>query len=111
MKTTIATFAFIGCILAQGVWAQTPDSANGREAVVDQRQDNQQKRIDQGVENGSLTKHEAKRLEHEQKKVEKMENKAMADGKMSRKEFRRIEAAQNGASADIRHKKHNRRNK
>ncbi len=78
-----------------------------REAVINQRQENQDKRIDQGVKNGELTKKEARKLEREQTHIEKMENKAEADGKITKGEMRRIEKAQNKASADIHRKKHN----
>ncbi|HKA20651.1 MAG TPA: hypothetical protein VKN18_20375 [Blastocatellia bacterium] len=47
---------------------------------VDNRQHRQQKRIKQGVKNGSLTKREAAKLEAGQAKTRKMERKAKADG-------------------------------
>ena len=75
---------------------------------VDQRQANQQQRIDQGVKSGELTNREAARLEKGQERVQKMEDKAKADGKVTAKERARIERAQNKQSRRIAHEKHDR---
>ena len=47
---------------------------------VDQRQENQGRRIDQGVASGSLTPGEVKRLEAQQGRIENAEARAKADG-------------------------------
>jgi hypothetical protein len=73
---------------------------------IDQRQANQQQRIDSGVKSGALTEKEAARLEKGQRRVQRMENKAMADGKMTPGERRRIEHAQNIQSRKIYQEKH-----
>jgi len=75
---------------------------------IDQRQANQQQRIDQGVKSGELTNREAARLEKGQERVQKMEDKAKADGKVTAKERARIERAQNKQSRRIAHEKHDR---
>ena len=72
--------------------AQTPGDATG--ARIDQRQSNQQKRIDDGVKSGDLTQKETARLQENQARIQRMEDKARADGKISREEARRIEHAQ-----------------
>lgn len=61
---------------------------------IDQRQQNQQQRIDQGVKSGQLNRKEAARLEKGQARIQKMENKATADGKVTAKERARIAKAQ-----------------
>ena len=94
----IAAFALPGVALAQTT--STPR--------IDQRQAEQQKRIDQGVKSGELTKREAARLEKGQAHVQNMENKAMADGKMTKKESARIERAQDNQSKKIYREKHDR---
>jgi len=91
-----ATFALPGLALAQTT--STPR--------IDQRQANQDKRIEQGVKSGELTKKEAARLEKGQARVQKMEKKAMADGKMTKKEKARIEHAQDVQSRKIKREKH-----
>ena len=101
MKTmkfiTIAAFA----ALSVPAFAQTTSTPR-----IDQRQQNQQQRIDQGVKSGQLTQKEAARLEKGQARVQKMENKAMADGKMTKKERARIEKAQDKQSRRIAREKH-----
>lgn len=83
--------------------AQTPSTQR-----IDQRQANQQQRIDQGVASGSLTQKEAARLQRGQATVQKMEDKAVADGKVTAKERRRIEHAQDKQSQRIVRQKHDR---
>ena len=66
----------------------------------------QQKRIDQGVKSGQLNEKEAKRLQKGQARVQTMEDKAMADGKMTKKERAAIEKAQDRESRNIAREKH-----
>ncbi len=73
---------------------------------IDQRQTNQQQRIDQGVKSGQLNQKEAARLEKGQARVQKMEDKAVADGKVTAKERRRIETSQDKQSRKIAREKH-----
>jgi hypothetical protein len=58
------------------------------------------------VKSGELTKKEAARLEKGQDRVQKMEDKAVADGKVTKKEKARIEHAQNVQSKRIARQKH-----
>ncbi|HEY8278003.1 MAG TPA: hypothetical protein VIH99_00175 [Bdellovibrionota bacterium] len=77
---------------------------------VDQREANQEKRIEQGKESGALTNHEAKKLERRQKRIEGAEAKAMGnDGKIGKHEARHLNRMQNRASREIYRKKHNAR--
>jgi hypothetical protein len=73
---------------------------------IDQRQANQERRIEQGEKSGALTQKEAARLEKGQARVQKMENKAVADGKVTPRERARIEKAQNKQSRKIYKEKH-----
>ena len=73
---------------------------------IDQRQQNQERRIEQGEKSGALTPKEAARLEKGQARVQRMENKATADGKVTKKEARRIERAQDRQSKKIYKEKH-----
>lgn len=75
---------------------------------IDQRQANQQQRIDQGVQSGTLTQQEAARLQQGQQHVQNMENKAAADGKVTAKERARIEHAQDVQSKRVYRQKHDR---
>lgn len=76
--------------------------------AIDQRQANQQRRIDQGVQSGSLTPAEAAQLERGQDRVQAMENRAKADGVVTPRERQRIRQAQDAQNRQIEKKKHNR---
>lgn len=73
---------------------------------IDQRQANQERRIDQGVASGSLTPREARRLERGQRHVDNMENRAKADGVVTRQERARLHQAQDVQSKRIYRQKH-----
>jgi hypothetical protein len=106
-KTAIA--AMIVSAFALPVLAQTTAPANPAATPgIDQRQANQQKRIDQGVKSGELTQKEAARLEKGQDKVQKIEDKAKADGVVTAKERKRINKAQDNQSKKIYREKHDR---
>jgi hypothetical protein len=75
---------------------------------IDQRQANQQQRIDQGVKSGQLTGKEAGRLEKGQEHVQNVETKAKADGVVTRKERARMQRAENVQSRHIAKQKHDR---
>jgi len=97
------TFAVFAVALSLPAAAQTTSTQR-----IDQRQANQQKRIDQGVASGALTPKEAGKLDRGQAKVQKMEDKAAADGKVTARERRRIEQAQDRQSKRIARQKHDR---
>jgi len=73
---------------------------------IDQRQANQERRIEQGERSGQLNPKEAARLEKGQARIDKMEKKAVADGKVTKKERARIEKAQDRESRRIYREKH-----
>ena len=75
---------------------------------VEQRQINQEARIQQGVASGSLTPREAARLERGQQHVDRMENRAMADGVVTRQEQARLHQAQDVQSRQSAREKHDR---
>src|SRR5664279_6104515 len=67
----------------------------------DQRLANQEQRIQQGLQSGSLTPREAARLEKGQERLRKMEEKAKADGRVTGRERARLTRAENLQSARI----------
>lgn len=73
---------------------------------IDRHQYNQQKRIEQGVRSGQLTRHEAQKLEAEQARIAAMERRAKSDGHVDPWERRQIGKAQAHASRDIYREKH-----
>jgi len=98
----IKTVAFLAIALPTLAFAQANTPR------VDQRQANQEQRIDQGVASGNLTQREANRLERGQQHVDNMENRAKADGVVTRGERARLHQAQDVQSARIHRQKHDR---
>ena len=74
---------------------------------IDKREANQEQRIDQGIRSGALTPKEEAKLDAGQAKVERMEEKAKADGTVTKHERNRINRVQNEQSKKIHHMKHN----
>lgn len=106
MSTTrSALLATAMAVATLGAWAQAASSPAATPGV-DQRQANQDKRIDQGVASGSLTARETQRLEREQATVNRAEYKAKADGTVTRQERRRLNNMQDRRSRAIARQKH-----
>ena len=75
---------------------------------VDQREANQEARIQHGINAGSLTQPEAVRLAHGQQHVQNIEMRAKADGVVTRQERGRLHHAQDVQSQRIYSQKHDR---
>lgn len=85
--------------------------AEAETPVIDQRQANQEQRIDKGIESGQLNEREANRLNKQHDHIDNMEERAKSDGVMTKKERARIGAAQDRASRHIAREKHDRQGK
>ncbi|TMH81028.1 MAG: hypothetical protein E6H49_08190 [Betaproteobacteria bacterium] len=84
-----------------------PNSASSQRMQADvQRNVNQERRIEQGVQSGQLTNREVGGLERGQARVDRAEARAGADGKVGPNEQRRIQKAENKQSKRIYHEKH-----
>jgi hypothetical protein len=89
-------------LLTTAAWAQTTP------AEQDQQRDvNQQQRIEQGLQSGQLSTKEAGSLERQEQHVDKMEAHDMKNGAITPGEQSRLNAAQNRVSNDIYADKHN----
>lgn len=75
---------------------------------IDLRQARQAKRIHAGLENGQLSRHEARDLLFEQRKIERTQRRYLADGHLSRWEWNSLDRMLDEASRDIRREKHDR---
>ena len=75
---------------------------------IDQRQVNQEKRIDQGIKSGALTSKEAGKLEKREAKIESDKIAAKADGKVTKAERRKLNREEHHASRAIHRQKHDR---
>ena len=101
MKLLYVAAALLLACIALSALAQTSSTPR-----IDQRQANQERRIEQGQNSGQLTGKESARLEKGQARVQKMEDKAAADGRVTKKERARIEHAQDKQSRKIHRQKH-----
>ena len=75
------------------------------------RERHQQHRIRNGVSSGELTRKEAKKLRKGQKKIDRLQYQAMADGVLSPEEKARIEKAQDRQNRRIYRQKHDRQDR
>ncbi len=83
-----------------------PAAAQVNTPRVDQREANQERRIEQGVRSGELTPREAARLERGQRKVERLEAQAKADGVVTRRERQALHHVQDNQGRRIFRQKH-----
>lgn len=102
MKKHLQVIAVFSLLLPAAAFAQTTTPR------VDQRQANQEQRIDQGAASGALTQREANRLERGQQHVENMETRAKSDGVVTRRERARLHEAQKVESRRIGEQKRDR---
>jgi hypothetical protein len=98
-KTLLMTAAL--AVLVLPATAQNTNSPR-----IDQREQNQQQRIGEGVENGSLTAGEATRLERKEAAINKEEQRMKADGNLTPQERARLTHQQNIMSRRIYNQKH-----
>ncbi|HVP89571.1 MAG TPA: hypothetical protein VMU79_15985 [Casimicrobiaceae bacterium] len=97
-KTSVAVA--VAMLFAGAAVAQTTGSTVQRDV-------NQQNRIEQGLQSGELTTHEAGQLERQEATLEKMQSNALKDGSLSPAEKARLQRAQNKVSSDVYRDKHN----
>ena len=89
--------------------AQTgnPNSASSKRMQADvARNVNQEKRIEAGIQNGSLTNHEVSKLQRGQAHVDREEASAGANGHVSEAEQRHVQRGENRQSNRIYRQKH-----
>ena len=84
----------------------TPVLAEPQSPNIDKREHNQKERIKQGVESGQLTKKEARRLRHEQKRIKAKEEAMKSDGTLTKGERKELHQDLNKASDHIAEQKH-----
>ena len=85
-----------------------PNSASSQRMQTDvQRNINQQRRTEQGIQSGQLTNKEASQLERGQARVDRAEARAGANGHVSAREQARTQRQENAQSRRIFRDKHN----
>lgn len=80
--------------------------AYDRQSQIDARQAAQERRIQQGVRSGDITRQEYRQLEAEQARIRAMERAAERDGRIDRREAAQIRDAQNAANRHIYQESH-----
>lgn len=105
-KAMLVTAACAICVPAG--FAQTSTSTTNP-PTINQRKDNQQRRIGNGVENGSLTAGETRSLERQESGVNKEEHqmRALDNGKLTGADRKVLNQQQNHLSKEIYQDKHN----
>ncbi len=102
MKKSSAIACVVAALLGTSAWAATPQAQE-----VTQRDVNQQQRIEQGLQSGQLSTHEAGKLEKDESRVDRLEAHDLKDGKLTPKETAQINSAQSRVSNQIYQDKHN----
>ena len=103
-RIKISIAAFMMAALPALALAQATSATSG----IDKRQASQERRIQQGVKSGQLTGREAARLEQREAKIKANKQAAMADGKVTAQERRKLQREQNRTSRAITRQKHDR---
>jgi broad specificity phosphatase PhoE len=101
MKSTLLTLILTGTLIGASGLAQAQE--------IQERKENQQDRIANGVANGSLTPHETANLEHKEAGMNKeiRHDRRQNGGNLTNKEKAKINRQQNKVSKDIYRDKHN----
>jgi hypothetical protein len=105
MERTILTAAAVVIAMVATAGAQT--LPNGK--TIEQRKDNQQLRISQGVRSGQLTPRETAHLERQEGRLNREEHnmRAASGGRLTPADRAKLTRQQNRLSGEIYNKKHN----
>lgn len=101
MKSTLLTLILTGTLIGATGLAQAQE--------IQERKENQQDRIANGVANGSLTPHETANLEHKEAGLNKeiRHDRRQNGGNLTNKEKAQVNRQQNKLSRNIYRDKHN----
>ena len=101
----------IVCVIGFSIAANAQTDRH-RSRGINAREARQERRIDQGIYSGELTKNETRRLEREQNRIDRVEDRYRTSGDgLSAKERARLERALNRSSRDIYRQKHDRQDR
>ncbi|MEZ5344486.1 MAG: hypothetical protein R2681_02925 [Pyrinomonadaceae bacterium] len=107
MKNVLSMFCASVCLILGLTVYGSAQTSNGR---IVKRQKIQQKRIFNGVQNGSVTGGEFRRLENQQHRTRRLIRGSRSDGEVTNRERFAIRKRQNVNSRTIFRAKHNNRN-
>src|SRR5579859_6268413 len=108
MKNAFFGFLLVGALLSPG-FAQDVPAAPEKEGRIQQRKENQQSRIAQGVGSGQLTAGETANLEHRETRLkhEIRNDRKTNGGTLTPQERQQVNRQQNHLSRSIYRDKHN----
>ncbi len=98
-----------GGILVAALAITSMAQAQTRTPVINHREHRQERRINQGVRSGQLTRNEAQHLRNDERRINAEKRIAKADGHVSRAERAQIRHDENSTSRAIYRDKHNTR--
>jgi hypothetical protein len=104
----LAFFAGLTFLIAAEVAYGQSQTYGTHDPGIQQRMQNQEQRIDQGVSSGALTPKEAGRLEGEQARIQQTEQRMKSDGQLTQKERQKLNNMQDLSSKHIYKQKHDR---
>jgi len=81
--------------------------AQTRTPAINHRQHTQERRINEGVRNGQLTRGEAHRLRGEENRISRQRNRYAASGRVTRGERRHLRHEENRTGREMYRDKHN----
>ena len=105
---SLAGITLLGVLSATALQSAPAQAATAKHShSINARQKDQQKRIFDGIHNGSLTNHEAANLENRQDNIDRAQARDHASGdKFTKRERAQIERRENRVSRDIYRQKH-----
>jgi hypothetical protein len=114
MKRTLFRF-FIAAVVIGGILPMTALAQGYRHRRYDnvnRREYSQRNRIREGIRSGELTRREAGRLTHQQRRIESYERRSrLDDGRLDRYERRRLDRMLDRSGRDIYRQKHDRQDR
>jgi hypothetical protein len=96
-----------GGVLVAALAITSIASAQTRTPVINHREHRQERRINQGVRSGELTRNEARHLRNDERRIRDDKRMAKADGHVTRGERRHLRHEENRTSRAIYRDKHN----
>jgi hypothetical protein len=97
----------LGGLLVAALAITSVAQAQTRTPVINHRQHRQERRINQGVRSGELTRNEAHHLRNDERKIGRDKRMAKADGRVTPNERRHLRHEENRTSRAIYRDKHN----
>ncbi len=106
MKKLIG-LTFAAMLIVAGLSADSPAQTRRYPHNIERRENRQQNRINQGIRSGSLNRRETYRLERQQSRIDRTEDRFRSSGgKLTNRERGILERRYNRASRNIYHQKH-----